>query len=88
MNVFEKKNSELIKEFNRYIREHPEFGEAIPKGAIVAIQLEGDEDFNAWSRSLAESQAEEGQPVIYVKIKRIRPPRSRIEEMVLEPASH
>ncbi len=55
MNIFEKKNTDLIKEFNRYIREHPGFAEAIPKGAIVAMQLEGDDDFNAWSRRLAES---------------------------------
>ncbi len=83
-----KKNTELIKEFNRYIREHPEFGEAIPKGAVVVVQVEGDADFNAWSRSQAESQTEEGQPVIYVKIKRIKPLRSRIEEITLEPVSH
>ncbi|MBI3584425.1 MAG: hypothetical protein HY096_10825 [Nitrospinae bacterium] len=87
MNIFEKKNTELIKEFNRYIREHPEFGDSIPKGAIVAMQMEGDEDFNTWSKRLAESQAEEGQSVIYVKIKRIKPIRSRIEEVILEPAS-
>lgn len=88
MNIFEKKNTDLIKEFNRYIREQPGFAEAIPKGAIVAMQLKGDDDFNAWSRRLAESQQEEGQPIIYIRIKRIRPIRSRIEEISLEPASH
>lgn len=88
MNIFEKKNTDLIKEFNRYIREHPGFAEAIPKGAIVTMQLEGDDDFNAWSRRLAESQQEEGQPITYIRIKRIRPIRSRIEEISLEPASH
>ncbi len=87
MNIFEKKNTELIKEFNRYIGEHPEFGDSIPKGAVVAMQMEGDEDFNGWSRRLAESHAEEGQSVIYVKIKQIKPIRSRIEEVTLEPAS-
>ncbi len=87
MNVFEKKNADLIREFNRYLREHPEFGGAIPKGAVVAMQLVGDEDFNAWSRALAESQADEGQPVVYVWIKRMRPLRSRIDEIALEPAS-
>ncbi len=87
MNIFEKKNTELIKEFNRYIREHPKLGDSIPKGAVVAMQMEGDEDFNTWSRRLAESHAEEGQSVIYVKIKRIKPIRSRIEEVTLEPVS-
>ena len=88
MNIFEKKNTDLIREFNRYILEHPEFSDAIPREAVVAMQIEGDEDFNAWSRSLAESRAEVDQPVIYVKIKRIRPIRSRIEKVALEPASH
>jgi len=87
MNIFEKKNTELIKEFNRYIREHPEFGDSIPKGAVVSMQMEGDEDFNTWSRRLAESNAEEGQSMIYVKIKRIKPIRSGIEEVTLEPVS-
>ena len=87
MNIFEKRNTELIKEFNRYIREHPEFGDSIPKGAVVSMQMEGDEDFNTWSRRLAESNAEEGQSMIYVKIKRIKPIRSGIEEVTLEPVS-
>jgi hypothetical protein len=30
MNAFEQKNTELIKEFNRYMREHPKFAEQIP----------------------------------------------------------
>ena len=88
MNIFEKKNTDLIREFNRYVREHPEFGDSIPRGTIVAIQLEGDDDYNAWSSKLAESMAEEGQLVIYVRIKRINPLRSRIEEIEFEPAPH
>ena len=74
----------MIKEFNRYIREHPEFADNIPNNAIVVMQLEGDEDFNKWSHSLGKSHEEKGQPVIYVRIKRIKPVRSRIEELELE----
>ena len=33
MKVHERKNSELIKEFNRYVRERPGFADAIPKNA-------------------------------------------------------
>jgi len=84
MNIMEKKNTDLIKEFNRYIREHPEFADSIPDSAIVIMQLEGDEEFNKWSLRLAESHAEKGQPVIYVRIKRIKPIRSRIEELELK----
>jgi len=46
MNVFEQKNAELVTEFDRYVREHPEFADQIPDGALVAILLEGDEEFN------------------------------------------
>jgi hypothetical protein len=81
MNVMERKNTELIKEFNAYIREHPDFAESIPNNAIVIMQLEGDEEFNKWSREMAGSQAEKGQPLVYIKIKKIRPIRSRIEEL-------
>lgn len=31
MNVFERKNTELIKAFNCYVREHPKFAEQIPQ---------------------------------------------------------
>ncbi len=80
----ERKNTDLIKEFNRYIREHPEFADNIPNNAIVIMQLEGDEEFNNWSHRLGKSHEKKGQPVIYVRIKRIKPVRSRIEELELE----
>lgn len=84
MNLFEQKNTELIKEFNRYVREHPGFAEQIPNDAIVILQLEGDEEFNAWARGLAERRRSEGQPIVLVKIKKLKPLRSRIERLELE----
>lgn len=84
MNKFEWKNTLLGKEFDQYVLDHPEFAEKIPRRAVIALQLEGDEEFNRWSRQLAEEQAEEGQPIIYVNIKRLREPRSRIEELEVE----
>jgi len=84
MNEFERKNTELIKEFNRYVREHPEFADQIPDDAIVILQLEGEEEFNRWARGLAEAHKEEGRPVVLVRIKRLRPLHSRIEQLELE----
>lgn len=84
MNPFERKNTELVKEFNRYIREHPEFADSIPNDAVVIMQLEGDEAFNEWSRRLAESRAQEGQRIVYIKIKELAPLRSRIKDLELE----
>jgi hypothetical protein len=79
--MMERKNTELIKEFNTYVREHPEFTEQIPNNAVVIMQLEGDEEFNQWSFKLAEGHREEDRPVVYVRIKKIKPIRSRIEEL-------
>ncbi|MBI2180883.1 MAG: hypothetical protein HYU31_08700 [Deltaproteobacteria bacterium] len=81
MNVFEQRNAELVTEFDRYVREHPDFAERIPDNALVARLVEGDEGFNQWSQEGAKRQAEKGQPIVYVKIKRIQPIRSRIQEM-------
>ena len=83
MNVFEQKNAELVTEFDRYVREHPDLTERIPDKALVAMLVEGDEEFNRWSQEGAKRQAEKGQPIVYVKIKRIQPIRSRIQEIEL-----
>lgn len=87
MNKFEWKNSVLGKEFDQYVREHPEFAEKIPEGAVIALQVEGDEEFNEWSRKIAQEQAEKDQTIIYVNIKKLREVRSRIEELDLAKAS-
>ena len=81
MNVMERKNTDLVKEFNSYIREHPEFADGIPNNAIVIMQLEGNEEFNRWSLKLAKSHTENGRPVICMRIKKMRPVRSRIQEL-------
>jgi len=83
MNVFERKNAELITEFDRYVREHPDFAERIPDNALVAMLLEGDEEFNRWSQEGAKRQSQNGQAIVCVKIKRIQPIRSRIQEIEL-----
>lgn len=80
----EERNAELIYEFDMYVLEHPEFAEKIPDGAVVAMQLAGDEEFNEWSRRLARRHAEQGQAMVYVRIKKLVPFRSRIEELELE----
>ena len=84
MSEFERKHTELITEFDRYIRQHPEFAEQFPVYAVVCIQLAGDDDYNAWSRRLAERVAEVGQPIVYVGIKKLLPVRSRIEEVEVQ----
>ena len=84
MNIMEKRNTELIREFNRYVREHPDFSESIPNNSIVIMQLEGDDVFNKWSLELAKCHSKEKQPIVCVRIKKIKPIRSRIEELEIE----
>lgn len=81
---FTEKNSVYVKEFDRYILEHPEFAEKIPQNALVVMQIEGDEEFNSWARESAKSTVELNQPIVYVKITELKPVRSRIEKLELE----
>ncbi len=81
MNIFEHKNMELVTEFDRYIHQNPQYAESIPEGALVAMEIEGEEAFNDWSRKIAQQQAEAGQLIVYVRIKKLRPAWSRIEEL-------
>jgi hypothetical protein len=78
------RNSMLVREFDRYIIEHPEFADGIPDNALVIMQVEGDEEFNQWARQSGKECAESGNGLVYVTVTELRPVRSRIEKMKLE----
>jgi hypothetical protein len=74
-----KLNAELGAEFDRYVAEHPAWAQKhIPPGAKIALQIERNAAFNAWSRRLAERTRAPDQRVVLVCIKRLAPVRSRI----------
>ena len=81
---FVEKNSILVKEFDRYILEHPEFANTIPDNALVVMQIEEDDEFNNWARETAQSVTENDSPLVYVTITELKPVRSRIEKLKLE----
>lgn len=81
---FSEKNISLVKEFDKYIIEHPEFADKIPQNALVVMQIVGDEDFNNWARQTAHNTAETNQQIVYVTITELKPVRSRIEKLELE----
>jgi hypothetical protein len=68
----------LIQEFNQYLFDHPEFLERIPQGAVVVLQLEGDEVYNRWSRRVAQKTREKNQPLAFIEIRQLAPARSRL----------
>lgn len=82
---FKKLNAEMGAEFDKYVVEHPKWVTThIPRGAKVVIQIEGDSEFNSWSRRLAESTHKPGQPMVLVYIKGLAPVRSRIIKAEVE----
>jgi hypothetical protein len=84
---FSEKNTMLVREFDKYILEHPEFAERIPDNALVVMQMEGDEDFNKWAREAAQNIADKQTPPIYITITELKPVRSRIEKLKIELAA-
>ena len=83
MNIFEKRNSLLGMEFDRYVREHPEFSSKIPDNAHIILLVEGDREFNEWSIRIGKKKADKDQPIVFITIKRLGPAHSRIEELDL-----
>lgn len=73
------KNLLLGTEFDKYLIEHPKFSENIPEGALVVLLPQDDPALCKENLHIARTNAEEGQPVVYIKIKKLAPvPRSRI----------
>lgn len=68
----------LIQEFNQYLFDHPGFLEQIPQGAVIVLQLKGDEEYNRWSRRVARKIREKNQPLAFVEIQKLAPARSRL----------
>lgn len=79
------KNLNLSIEFSKYIFEHPELEDKIPKGAQVILLPEYDEELCKYNKAIADKQRERDQPVVHVKIKKLLAPRlSRVSKAELE----
>ena len=85
-NRFTNKNTMLVREFDRYILEYPEFADKIPDNALVVMQIDGDEEFNEWAKKTGQSVAEKDNPIVYITVTELKPVRSRIEKLKLEMA--
>jgi hypothetical protein len=78
IDILEKKHAILVTEFDRYVVDHPEFAAKIPRNAQIVLQVEGQEEYNAWSRQIAARQRERDQSVVFVKVKGLKPAKSRL----------
>ena len=79
-----RKNHILGVEFDRYLLEHPEVIEQIPDGAEIYFLPEDDPDLFRENHKLAEAKRLTSDTVVLVKIGRLVPPRSRLENVRLE----
>ena len=78
-------NLSLSIEFSKYIFEHSELEDKMPKGAQIILLPEYDKELCEYNLMIAEKQREREQPVVYVKIKKLLAPRlSRVSKAELE----
>ena len=79
-----KKNHILGVEFDRYLLEHPEVLEEIPEDAEIYFLPEDDPELLEENFKMAEAHKASGKKVVLVKIGKLSPPRSRLQNVRLE----
>jgi hypothetical protein len=84
---FALKQQELTAEFAQYVVEHPEVDNLLPERSYLYFEVVGEEEFNRYSRELAERQLrEEGLPIVCVRVKGLAPRQgSRLIDPVIQP---
>ena len=82
-----KKNHFLGVEFDRYLLENPEVLEQIPEDAEVYFLPEEDVELTQENLKIAEKQKAKGGKIVLVKIGKLSPPRSRLQDVRLESIS-
>lgn len=80
------KNLMLIQEFDLYIIDNPAIRRRIPLGAHIALLPNDDPELADMNFEAAKKHENAGEPVVYVRIKKLRPIESRIEELSLKVA--
>ena len=74
--AFAQRQMELAAEFAKYVLDHPEVDGSLPEDAYVYFQVDGEPEFNQYSRQLAERrEREEGVVAVCVRSKGLAPPQ-------------
>jgi len=55
-------------DLDRYIIQHPRFGDRIPQGAVVVFHINGNNDFNRWMMESARKGKEKGKPIVIIEM--------------------
>lgn len=72
------KNLVLGIEFDKYVIEHPEILERIPGRSTVVLLPEYDQELYEVNLKLAQKRIANGEKVVFVRIKKLAPLKSRI----------
>ena len=72
------KNLVLGVEFDKYLVQHPEILNKIPDKSTMFFLPEYDRELYAANLKLAKKSISNGEKVIFVRIKKLAPPKSRI----------
>ena len=74
--AFAHRQMELTAEFAKFLLDHPDVDETLPEDSYVYFQVEGELEFNEYSRELAERrQRERGVVAVCVRTKGLAPPQ-------------
>lgn len=74
-----KRNLDLHAEWMRYVFEHPDVLDRVPKGAVLVILPEDDRELYDENSKVLEDNRKKGIPVMVVKMKTPKPQISNIE---------
>jgi len=72
------KNLALGVEFDKYMIDHPEIIDKIPDRSTMVFLPEYDRELYEANLKLARKRIAEGEKVVFVRIKKLAPPKSRI----------
>jgi len=81
--IFEK-NLILSTEFDRYVMEHLELAEKIPANAQIVLLPSDDPELCNINIEMAKRQREPNQQAVYIRIGKIAPQISRLEDVDME----
>ena len=82
--IFLEKNVMLVKEFDKYILEYPDFAEKIPDDVLIVMQMEGEKEFNQWAIKTAKQVVDKNMKIVCVKVTELKSVRSRIEKLQMD----
>lgn len=72
------KNLALGVEFDKYMVEHPEIIDRIPNKSTVVLLPEYDRELYDANLKLAQKNMAKGEKIVFVRIKKLAPLKSRI----------